>query len=67
MVVSTNIEVQGPNAKTTAKKGGKEPPPKAKGHKDEPVDSSTVCEFCDKNDREFRDSNKHDIHLWREC
>jgi len=26
-----------------------------------------MCEFCEKSSPDFRDANKLDIHLWKEC
>lgn len=30
-------------------------------------DKGKICEFCGKMDKQFLDSNKLDIHLWKEC
>ena len=48
MIVSTNIDTQGPNKKDNKKqtKESKKPPPN---------DPSTICEFCDRIDKGFKD------------
>jgi centrosomal protein CEP104 len=74
--VTTNINAQGARG---AKKGGakklndsldkgeganQQSPPRGK-KKD--GDASKICDFCGKIDKEFLDSNKLDIHMWKEC
>ncbi len=45
----------------------KETPQKKVGKAGKDDESTKVCEFCGKFNKDFTDSNKLDIHLWKEC
>jgi len=70
-VVTTNINPHGnKGTKAVAKKESKKDTKGAnsnKGPSSGDAASATVCEFCGKTDRNFTDSAKMDIHLWKEC
>jgi len=38
-----------------------------KNKKGAPKENTKVCEFCGRTDKNFLDSAKFDMHLWKEC
>lgn len=35
--------------------------------REEPGAARKVCEFCGRNDKNFQEESKYDMHLWMEC
>lgn len=65
MIVSTHIDHQGGNQPN--KPAAKKTQQAKVNSQPQKQDEGSICEFCEKVDREFKDSNKLDIHLWKEC